>query len=118
MRIDLTVKIDSPAFYLFLGNGHINFGTPWSDNRRIDDIIEPNHKNRFFHNHIPMNEFVDISVIYDFKAMQIFISGEERFYSKKEKYMKSKLLKELNETVKPGEKPSFENCISKLPQEL
>lgn len=98
LRIDLTIKIDSPGLYLFLGNGHINFGTPWSDNRRMDDIIEPNFKTRFFHNHIPMNEFVDISVIYDFKAMQVLIGGEERFYSEKEKYMKSKLLKELNGT--------------------
>jgi hypothetical protein len=98
LRIDLTIKIDSPGLYLFLGNGHLNFGTPWSDNRRIDDIIEPNCKIRFFHNHIPMNEFVDISMIYDFKAMQIHINGEERYYSEKEKYMTSKLLKEFNHT--------------------
>ncbi|WP_242835291.1 hypothetical protein [Ruminiclostridium papyrosolvens] len=30
--------------------------------------------------------------------MQILVNGEERFYSEKEKYMKSKLLKELNST--------------------
>lgn len=98
IHINLTIKIDSPGFYIFFGNGHVNFGTPWSDNRRIDDIIDPNSKVRFFHNHIPMNEFVNISVIYDFKAMQILINGEERFYSAKEKYMKAKLLKELNGT--------------------
>lgn len=98
LRIDLVIKIDSPGLYLFLGNGHLNFGTPWSDNRRIDDIIEPNYKNRFFHNHIPINEFVHISVIYNLKAMQILINGEERFYSEKEKYMKSKLLKEFNDS--------------------
>jgi hypothetical protein len=97
LRIDLTIKIDSPGLYLFFGNGHISFGTPWSDSRRIDDIIEPNSKTRFFHNHVPMNEFVNISVIYDFKAMQILINDEERFYSEKEKYMKSKLFKEFND---------------------
>ncbi|WP_041700182.1 hypothetical protein [Clostridium sp. BNL1100] len=96
LRIDISVKIDSPGLYLLLGNGHINFGTPWSDNRRIDDIVAPNCKPRFFYNHIPMNEFVDISVIYGLDAMQILVNGEERFYSEKEKYMKSKLLKELN----------------------
>lgn len=96
LRIDLSIKVDSPGLFLCLGNGHINFGTPWSDNRRIDDIIEPNCKPRFFHNHIPMNEFVDISIIYGFTAMQILVNGEERFYSEKEKYMKSKLLQELN----------------------
>jgi len=98
MRIDFTVKIDSPCLYLILGNGHLNFGSHCSDNRRIDDIIEPNYKPRFFHNYIPMNEFVDISVIYGLTSMQILISGEERFYSEKEKYMKSKLLKEFNDT--------------------
>ena len=87
LRIDLSVKIDSPGLYLLLGNGHLNFGTPWSDNRRIDDIIDPNCKPRFFHNHIPMDEFVDISVIYGFTNMQILINGEERYYSEKEKYM-------------------------------
>ncbi len=96
LRIDLSVKIDSPGLFLLLGNGHLNFGTPWSDNRRIDDIIEPNCKPRFFHNHIPMDEFVDISVIYGFTNMQILVNGEERYYSEKEKYMKSKLLKEFN----------------------
>lgn len=96
LRIDLTVKIDSPGLYLFLGKGHINFGTPWSDNRRIDDIVEPNCKIKFFHNHIPINEFVGISIIYDYKEMQIIVNGEERYYSNKEKYMKSKLLKEFN----------------------
>ncbi|QUI24832.1 hypothetical protein HZI73_22135 [Vallitalea pronyensis] len=97
LRIDFTIKIDSPGFYLFLGNGHLNFGTPWSDNRRIDDIVHPTYKPRFFHNHIPMNKFVHISVIYDLKAMEIRINGQERFYSEKEKYMKSALFKEQNE---------------------
>ena len=97
LRIDLTVKIDSPGLYLFLGDGHLNFGTPWSDNRRIDDIVEPNCKARFFHNHIPLNEFVNISVVYAYKAMQVLINGEERFYSQKEKYMKSKQFEQCNQ---------------------
>lgn len=101
LRIDLAIKIDSPGLFMLFGNGHLNFGTPWSDNRRIDDIIEPNFKPRFFHNHIPMDEFVDISVIYDFKVMQVLVNGEERFYSEKEKYMKSKLLKDYNSTGFP-----------------
>lgn len=96
LRIDLTAKIDSQGLYIFFGGGHINFGTPWSDNRRIDDISEPNCKPRLFHNHIPLNEFVDISIIYDLKAMQILVNGEERFYSEKEKYMKTKLFAEQN----------------------
>lgn len=98
IRIDFTVKIDSPCLYLILGNGHLNFGSHCSDNRRIDDIVEPNYKQRFFHDYIPMNEFVDISVIYGLTSMQILINGEERFYSEKEKYMRSKLFKEFNDT--------------------
>lgn len=44
LRIDLTAKIDAPGLYLLLGKGHINFGTLWSDNRRIDDIASPARK--------------------------------------------------------------------------
>jgi hypothetical protein len=96
-RIELTAKIDAPGLYLLLGNGHLNFGTLWSDNRRIDDIVEPNGKPRFFHNHMPMNEFVNITVTYDYEEMKVLINDEERFYSKKEKYMKSKMLKEFED---------------------
>lgn len=96
LRIDVTVKIDSPGLYLLLGNGHINFGTPWSDNRRFDDICEPQRKTKFFHNYIKMNEYVDISLIYDLKEMQILVNGEERYYSTKEKYMKSALFSKMN----------------------
>ncbi len=38
LRIDMTLKIDAPGFYILLGKGHINFGTLWSDNRRMDDM--------------------------------------------------------------------------------
>jgi hypothetical protein len=88
IRIDLRVMIDSPELYLLFGKGHTNFGTPWSNNRRIDDIIAPDFKPRFFHNHIPFREFVDLTVIYKHKEMQIVVNGEERYYSKKEIYMK------------------------------
>lgn len=98
LRIDLTAKIDAPGLYLLFGNGHMNFGTAWSDNRRIGDLIEPDLKTRFFDNHINMNEFTNLSIIYGYKEMQILINGEERYYSKKEKYMKSGLLKTLNES--------------------
>jgi hypothetical protein len=96
LRIDLSVKIDSPALILCFGAGHISFGTHFSDNRQLDDIAEPTCKPRFFLNHMPMNEFAVISVIYGLHAMQILINGKERFYSEKERYMKSKLLADLN----------------------
>lgn len=96
LRIDMTAKIDAPGFYILLGKGHINFGTLWSDNRRMDDIVAPTRKTMFFHNHINMNEYAEISIIYDLKEMQILINSEERYYSKKEKYMKSPAFIEMN----------------------
>ncbi|HEX3075465.1 MAG TPA: hypothetical protein VHQ24_01200 [Lachnospiraceae bacterium] len=164
IRIDMTVKIDAPGLYILFGKGHINIGTLWSDNRRIDDIVAPTRKTKFYHNHIDMNAFVDISLLYDRKEMQILVNGEERYYSTKEKYMKSSICKEMNENgfelkiacdklvnaciksltiteyqdscgivhsdeelpnpitknqaIIPGEKPSFDQCISILPEEI
>lgn len=57
LRIDITAKIDAPGLYLLLGKGHVNFGTLWSDNRRIDDIVSPARKTMYYHNHMTMNEF-------------------------------------------------------------
>lgn len=162
LRIDLTAKIDAPGLYLLFGKGHINFGTLWSDNRRIDDIVSPARKTIYYHNHMVMNEFTEISLLYDFKEMQILINGEERYYSKNERYMKSKAFNEMNKdgfelkiacdklvnlciksvaiteyndtcgifhsgielptvimgnrVIAPGEKPTFEKCISLLPE--
>lgn len=96
LRIDLTVKIDAPGLYILLGKGHINFGTLWADNRRMDDIAAPTKKPMNFHNHIKMNEFTEISLIYDLKEMQILVNGEERYYSKNEKYMKLPTFREMN----------------------
>lgn len=161
LRIDMTAKIDAPGLYMLLGKGHVNFGTLWSDNRRIDDIAAPARKTMHYHNHMKMNRFTDISVLYDLKEMQIMIDGEERYYSKKERYMKSPAFSEMNkdgfelkiacdklvnlcvksvsiteyddtcgifhsgaelptaimknEAAAPGEKPTFEKCISLLP---
>lgn len=161
LRIDMRVKIDAPGLYILLGKGHINLGTLCSDNRRMDDIAAPARKTMQYHNHMNLNEFTDISLLYDFKEMQIMIDGEERYYSKKERYMKAPLFSEMNEdgfelkiacdklvnlciesfsiseysdtcgiihsgvelpsaitkneVIAPGEKPTFERCISLLP---
>ncbi len=162
LRIDLSVCIDEPGFYVLLGDGHVNFGTPWNDNRRLDDIVEPRRNTFFFHNHMPMGRFVDIAVVYDLKYIQVLVDGEERYFSTKERYMKSKAFPERNaggftvalacdkgvhaqvrglrvteyegsapishgapaqrEAIKgnevPGDKPSFESCIARLPEDL
>ncbi len=97
LRIDMRVKIDAPGLYILLGNGHVNFGTFWSDNRRLDDIAAPSRKTMFFHDYMEMNQFTDISLLYDKKEMQILIDGEERYYSTKERYMKAPTFAGLNE---------------------
>lgn len=93
-RIDMTVKLDYPAFILFIGGGHITFASPGDDNRRIEDIAKPsgkpNQDNDSYDNRLPLGEFVELSVTYNRNEMQILIGGEERFYSRKMPYMKQK----------------------------
>lgn len=93
-RIDMTVKIDSPAMYLIIGNGHLGIGTGGMDNRSITSIVGDEFKPRKHRadNNIPMGEFVHISAIYGRKAMQLIVNGESRYYSKKDLYIKSPLL--------------------------
>ena len=89
MRIDLRFSIDMPEALLLVGDGHVSFGSPWMENRRIEDILEPMGKPRRYDNHLTMGETTDISVLFNRKGMQICIGGEERFFSVKERYMKS-----------------------------
>ena len=96
LRIDLTVKIDAPALHLEIGGGFASFGVYRQDNRRLEDICEPKQKINQFNSHISMNEFNDISLIYGYKEMQILVNGEERYYSKTEPYMKSRMLAGMN----------------------
>ena len=58
LRIDLSVKMDAPGLYILLGEGHVNIGTLYSDNRRMDDIVSPARKVIFYHNHIEMNKLL------------------------------------------------------------
>jgi len=97
LRIDLRIKMDNPSLYLSLGKGHLTFGINFLDNRRIGDIAEPDiKKTSVFDNKLEVNKFHDLSIIYDYKFMRILVNGKERFYSKKEKYIKSHFLEELN----------------------
>lgn len=97
LRIDMRVKMDSPSIYLILGKGHVSLGTSFLDNRRIGDIVEQNPKiTSAFDNSLEMNAWSDISVIYGLKQMQILVNGEERYFSSKEKYMRSLIFSEVN----------------------
>ena len=94
-RIDMNAKLDYPSFILLIGGGHISFSTPSKDNRKIEDILKPSGKpnqDHYFYNdnNLPLGEYTDISVIYNLNEMQIIIGGEERYFSQKQAYMKSK----------------------------
>lgn len=88
-RMALEMRLDVPALFLLIGGGHINIGHLWSDCRRIDDPLAPRYKTRFYHSDIPLGEWVRVEVIYGSREMQIRIDGEERYYGKKEPYMKA-----------------------------
>jgi hypothetical protein len=88
-RIDMTLKMDSPAFYWIIGNALIGFGS--EDSRNPYDIIEGKPKKpntHIFDNYIPVNEYVDISVTYGRTAFWIVIGDECRCLSKKDPYIK------------------------------
>ena len=99
VKITFMINSDDVGFYLLFGNGRINFNDYGAcDNRCYNDIVEPSLKPMpKFDNFLPKNKDVIIEVIYDYKFMQININGEERYFSAKEKYMKSKLTKEKND---------------------
>jgi len=97
LQIDIRIKIDAPSMYLIFGKGHLTFGTSFLDNRRIGDIIELDaKKTAVFDNRLEINAFTDLTVVYETKFMRISVNDEERFYSKKEKYIKSPLLENAN----------------------
>jgi len=89
-KIDMSVKIDSPALYLLVGKGHVGFATGM-DNRKVTDILGGDFKpnTHHFDNDLPVNEFVDISVTYDKKAMWICIDNELRCITQKDPYIKA-----------------------------
>jgi hypothetical protein len=94
LKIDITARIDAPALYVVFGAGSITFGNRAG---RIDDICGPHSgKKIFFSSYLSMNEFFRITIIYDFKEMQILVNGEERYYSTNEKYMKTKVFAAMN----------------------
>lgn len=99
-RLDMSVCLDFPAFILFIGDGHVTFASADQNNRKIEDIAKPsgkpNQDHYSYNNSLPCGVFVDISVIYNFDEMQILIGGEERFYSRKQAYMKAKNLQAHN----------------------
>lgn len=99
LRIDMTVSLDAPGFCVLLGDsGRIHFCSTWNDNRRIEDIAGPpmDGKSMFFANQMPLNTPIEITIIYNLKSMQVLINGEQRYYSVKERYMKSSAFPELN----------------------
>ena len=97
LKVCMMINMPQPGLHLMLGEGHLSFGTQ-SDNRSISDIVEPdNKKPKHFDNRADLSKDIDITVLYGLKFMQIVIDGETRFFSKKEKYMRSSLFANINE---------------------
>lgn len=98
-RIDMTVKIDSPALYLLIGKGHIGFATG-IDNRKITDILGGDFKpnTHLFENDIRMNQYAAISVTYGMKSMWVCIDNELSCISRDDPYIKA-----LKKNEMPGE---------------
>jgi len=95
LRIDMTVTLDAPRFYVMLGRGRVSFASAGS-NRCIEDIAAPHYKPFMYADHLPLHTPVDISIIYNLHSMQILVDGEQRYYSAKEKYMKSAAFPDMN----------------------
>jgi len=96
LKICMTINMPQPGLHLILGEGHISFGTR-SDNRSRSDIVEPDNKKPMsFDNRTSLHSDTEITVIYGLKFMQVVIDGETRFFSKKEKYMRSGLFAGMN----------------------
>ena len=97
--IDLTVNMDAVGLRLAIGNGIIPFTAGWNG-RAIIDLVCGVPKTysgmKMFDASFELNKDTDISVTYDHKFMMIKINGDIRYFSKKEKYMKSPLLEEEN----------------------
>jgi len=101
LRIDMTIKLDYPAFALRIGDGHIYFASGHdTDSYKIKDIADPDSRpcrdNYSFDNRLPLGEYVHISAILNFSEMQVWIDGAERFYSRNQPYMKKKQLDVLS----------------------
>jgi hypothetical protein len=97
LRIDMTVKMDTPSLHFMLSDGHLTFGKDSLDHIDFTDISGEGHASaRRFKNYIPYNEYFSISLIFGFSYMQVMIDGEIRYFSEKEKYMKSKTFLEKN----------------------
>ena len=96
LKICMTLNMPQPGLHLLLGEGHLSFGTQ-SDNRSISDIVEPDSKKpKHFNNLTDLSKDIDITVLYGLKFMQIVIDGETRYFSKKEKYMRSGIFADMN----------------------
>ena len=98
-RLDLSVKLDDMGFRVIVGKGLIPFTAGWNF-RGIENIVDEGPKSwkiRTFDASLELNKTTDISITYDYEFMMIEINGDTRFLSKKERYMKSPLLRDAND---------------------
>lgn len=92
VKISFTINANNTGFHFLFGAGRITFNDDDNDGARMcNDIVNPSLKaSRFNNNFVPKDKDTIIEIIYDYKFMQINVGGEERYFSTKEKYIKSK----------------------------
>lgn len=90
LQVDLAVQLDSPALYLLAGRGHVTFGSAWQDNRHLGDLLGNDPKPRYFNNSLPWNREAALRVVFGLDCLAIWIDGELRYFSTREKYLRDK----------------------------
>jgi hypothetical protein len=91
-RIDITLKTNSPAFKFRIGKGHILFGGSSYSRFGIShkDILSGTTDTVKYDcdNILPINEYVDLSVIYGNKKTWVEFNGQPCYYTGKAPYLK------------------------------
>jgi hypothetical protein len=91
-RIDMTLKANSSDFKLLIGNGGVHFSSPINHSgggiRRYDILTgkeEPTKSD--YENDVPLNEYVDLSVIYGNKITWVEINNKYCYSTRKAPYI-------------------------------
>jgi hypothetical protein len=91
-RIDITLKTNSPEFKFRFGKGHIMFTGSLNRSgcgiRRADILTGTEETTKYdYDNVLPINEYVDLSVIYGNKTMWVEMDGQYCYYTGKTPYI-------------------------------
>ena len=91
-RIDIRLKANSPEFKFRFGKGHIMFAGSLNRSgtgiRRADILTGAEETTKYdYDNVLPINEYVDLSVIYGSKMMWVELNGKYCYHTGKAPYI-------------------------------